>query len=82
MDIFEVKKLLEIIPRNYFRILEIPARISHNRISSSSPGGTTANLITDKKPNTFRRSIRNEILLPVLSTAGTHEERSKIYKYK
>jgi hypothetical protein len=77
------KKQLVILPKNYyFTPMKTPIQSLNLKLSSLSP-----DTVKIKEQNTTRlvpltHLKKESLLLPVLSTMGTHEERSKIYKYR
>ena len=80
------RKQLVILPKNYFLVpLKIPEVISHaHHRQSTSPD----KIITKFEPGTNKtlppqkKIIKESLLFPILTTIGSHEQRSKLYKYK
>lgn len=82
------KKQLVILPKNfYFSTLKVPERIIQNKNFSLSPDNSTEPTISSTRGDTkpimlVKKHQKGDLLLPVLATMGTHEYRSKVYKYK
>lgn len=81
------KKQLVIIPKIHnVGFIRIPKFIAHAKALSISPEIISERINkswskASKDVPVVRRSIKENLLFPVLSTAGTHEYRSKVYKY-
>lgn len=78
------KKQLVIIPKEYFSTpIKIPSIGKHNKFYSASPiVNDTIKEFSQAKTLRARKTNKEDILLPILSTIGSHEQRNKIYKYK
>ena len=81
------KKQLVMIPKHHnLGLIRIPKFVLHAKNLSVNPEiiQETINKSWSKSskeaPNT-KRSTKENLLFPILSTAGSHEYRSKLYKY-
>jgi hypothetical protein len=81
------KKQLVMIPKQHNAgFLRIPKFVSHAKNFSVSPEIIPEAINkswsrASKEPPYIKRSAKENLLFPILSTAGSHEYRSKLYKY-
>lgn len=79
------KKPLILLPRSFLENrMKISNIIGHCKNKSLPPVIEHKSEITNayKSLPAQRKKTKDEILLPILSTVGSHEHRSKVYKYK
>ena len=78
------KKQRVILPRfHYFNPIKIPVlNILSKHSIGSLEGQSKIQEVFYQKMTPPKRVNKEDILLPILSTVGTHEQRSKIYKYR
>jgi hypothetical protein len=83
------KKQLVILPKkNQNATLRIPEILINKKKNFLSPDLTTdatnSSVRSEYNKSTLKpkKFLKEDLFLPVLSTSGTHEYRSKIYKYK
>jgi hypothetical protein len=75
------RKQLVLIPKDYyFQPVKVPTRLMHRKYPSASPKIDIH--VKKDKEIALKRTAKDDLFLPVLTTAGTHEARAKIYKYK
>ena len=82
------KKQLEILPKNvFFSTLRVPERIMQKKNFSLSPDVYTEPTGSSSQGGTkptfsAKKHDKGDLLLAILKTIGTHEYRSRVYKYK
>lgn len=79
------RKQIVMIPKDYLHTYNVKARPNISSLkktaNSTMPKGFSQQ-IERKSRKSSRNPNRDSLYLPVLSTIGTHEQRSKLYKYR
>lgn len=77
------KRQLVILPKDYHNTpMKIPKYLTKLKQLSASPSLRVPQEIPKTKFDPVKKKPKDELLLPILTTVGSHETRAKIYKYR